>query len=716
MSNRRYSFEDERQHAPPQQRYQDSPERHQVPTIQSPPPQYFSAPPPAEPVSPVSAYRPASSHSRHSSRRQQSFDAPRRSIVISNNNDVPPMPPPHAAYNRDALRPEYNNPSPSHDYNAHQQSGGHERGLHMPQGREQRFGGADVPHAMPHGLDSSPYSQERDFPAQNNRYSVPRRPLSRPYPEPGSSGSGIPLAGGAATPGASTPYAYSVGGSSSRHSMRSMPHSGYAMNHADPYDDSPYQRRGGQMSHNAIDESDILPHNIVDDGDDGFMPDPKRRSMLPTNKSRSRERLGTTNVAAGAATGAALGGIFGRKQKDVSTSGSYNAVSTSENTQERSEWLSSQNKGSKKLRWTVGIVIAIVVVLAIVGGVVGGVLGSRNKSGGGGSTSNGNINNAADDTASNGDLGLNSGEIKALMNNKNLHKVFPGMDYTPWGVQYPACLKWPPSQNNVTRDMAVLSQLTNAVRLYGTDCNQTEMVLHAIDRLQLKDMKIWLGVWIDTNQTTTDRQLEKMYKILAEAKDRSIFKGVIIGNEALFRAGQDKTSAHTELVTLLSSARSNFTSLGYDLTVSTSDLGDNWDDALSKASDLIMSNVHPFFAGVNVDDAAGWTWDFWQTHNVPLKPDIKSNYIAETGWPSGGGTDCGNTQNVCAAGQTGSVASIANVNKFMNDWVCQAMANGTNYFWFSAFDEAWKIAYNEVSLLILHRVFANCIAWKRMGG
>lgn len=245
--------------------------------------------------------------------------------------------------------------------------------------------------------------------------------------------------------------------------------------------------------------------------------------------------------------------------------------------------------------------------------------------------------------------------------------------------------------------MAVLSQLTNAVRLYGTDCNQTEMVLHAIDRLKLTDMKVWLGVWIDPNQTTTDRQIEQMYKILADTKDLSIFKGVIIGNEALFRAGQDKAESHTQLVTELNNARANFTSLGYDLSVSTSDLGDNWDATLAQASDFVMSNVHPFFAGVNVDDAAGWTWDFWQNHDVILTGKEDNQVIAETGWPSGGGTDCGNTANVCAAGQTGSVASVENMNKFMDDWVCQAMENGTNYFWFSAFDEAWKVTYNEVS-------------------
>lgn len=246
--------------------------------------------------------------------------------------------------------------------------------------------------------------------------------------------------------------------------------------------------------------------------------------------------------------------------------------------------------------------------------------------------------------------------------------------------------------------MALVSQLTNAVRLYGTDCNQTEMVLHAIDRLELKDMKVWLGVWIDTNATTTQRQLDQMYKILGEVKDHSIFAGVIIGNEALYRAGEDKAQSEQELIDILTQAKSNFTSLNYDLTISTSDLGDNWGGSLVSASHYVMSNVHPFFAGVDVGNAASWTWDFWQSHDVVLTSgDESRQVIAETGWPSGGGTDCGNPSNTCAAGQTGSVASVANMNTFMEDWVCQALANKTNYFWFSAFDEAWKVAYNTVS-------------------
>jgi exo-beta-1,3-glucanase (GH17 family) len=514
-------------------------------------------------------------------------------------------------------------------------------------------------------------SYDRDYSREASPY--PQQPPSHLL-DRASYGSNMGLAAGAATPGTVTPDL-----NSSRYSARSIPLDDYP-SHSSQYGynqyDSPYQ--GSRQNFQAVNDASINPHNIVDDGDDGFMPDPQRKSMFGNNASRG--------PAAAAGSAGVLGGVFGRKQKAQASSVSYDPVGLDGSAPprgEKSEWLSRQKKGSNKMRWIVGVAIGLVIVIAIVAGIVGGVLGNKNSGGSGGGAAPGSTNNADTDYAQNGDLDLNSAEIKNLLNNKDLHKVFPAMDYTPWGTQYPLCMTYPPSQNNVTRDMAVLSQLTNQVRLYGTDCNQTEMVLHAIDRLKLDDMKVWLGVWIDSNQTTSDRQMKKMYNILEDVSDHSIFKGVIIGNEALYRAGEDKTQSEQELITLLTETRQEFSTRGYDLKIATSDLGDNWTSTLAAVVDYVMSNIHPFFAGVTAEAAAGWTWDFWNSHDVVLtkgNPNI-GQIISETGWPSGGGTDCGGADGTCAPGQNGAVASVENMNVFMNDWVCQAMENGTDYFW-----------------------------------
>lgn len=355
---------------------------------------------------------------------------------------------------------------------------------------------------------------------------------------------------------------------------------------------------------------------------------------------------------------------------------------------EKSEWLAQQSHSRKIWKWAIIIGIAVAAIAGIVCGVVFGVV-LKNKNGGG-SSSDGSSQTASGDTATNGDLGLNSPEIQKLLNNKNLHKVFPGIDYTPINTQYPDCLDNPPSQNNITRDVAVLSQLTNTIRLYGTDCNQTEMTIHAINQLKMQDtVKIWMGVWQDNNATTNARQLAQMWDIL-KANGGDPFKGVIVANEILFR--QQMTTS--QLSTLLTSVRTNMSAMNIQLPVATSDLGTVWDSELAQASDYVMANIHPFFGGINANDAASWTWNFWDTNNGAFfKSDKSKNVISETGWPSQGGTDCGSgsTETSCP---NAAVAGISQTNEFLSTWVCDALTNGTEYFWFEAFDEPWKIQYD----------------------
>ncbi|KAI1114139.1 glycoside hydrolase superfamily [Nemania sp. NC0429] len=472
--------------------------------------------------------------------------------------------------------------------------------------------------------------------------------------------------------------------------------------HSDPFGDP--QLAYGQRMDPRLGQVD--PNSIDDDGDDGleYQQRSTRASMLSIGNSSSRGGNGTAAAAtaAGAGAGAAaatgggvLGGLIGRNRN---SGPNYDPVQNPANPAtayqggaaaydlgaraEKSTWMAKQSSSRKKWRWIIGIVV----VLVIAGAVVGGVLGSMyaNK---GHSDNNAPGQSASDDAAKNGDLNSDSDEIKALLNNPNLHKVFPGVDYTPINVQYPDCLKSPPSQNNVTRDVAVLSQLTNTIRLYGTDCNQTEMTLHAIKQLKMEDeIKVWLGVWQDDNNVTNSRQLDTMWRILDEYGDKP-FKGLIIGNEILFR----KQMTAQQLGTLLDDVRTNLSNHNWNLPVATSDLGDNWDASLAELSDYIMGNVHPFFAGQDAKVAASWTQTFWQGKAGSFfKSDPEKNVISEIGWPTKGGTNCGEAPS-CT---DGAVAGVNELNTLLETWVCQALNNGTNYFWFEMFDEPWKISFD----------------------
>jgi len=507
-----------------------------------------------------------------------------------------------------------------------------------------------------------------------------------------------------------TPGEYHSGDRNSHGSMQGLAATAAPTGQSTPgqrasfYTDDPYQNLS---RHVDSDLGVVNPQDIADDGDDGLEYGRKgpRTSMLSLGSSRGAG----ANAVGGAASSGMLNSTSGRNgsgsvnnqyasinNADVTSGGSgsiYNAGAAIGGA-EKGEW-QAEAIPKKSRRWRLVVIFllgAIVLGAIIVGILLGVVFKNKDKNASAStddSSSGSSVSTAEEDLATNGDLNKNSPEIKALLNNPNLRKVFPGIDYTPLNTQYPECLTFPPSQNNITRDMAVLSQLTNVVRLYGTDCNQTEMVIHAIDRLELKGtVKIWLGVWQDNNATTNERQLNQMWNIL-DKYDHDYFKGVIVANEILFREQMTIWS----LGQLLEEVRLNMTGKGYSLPVATSDLGDRWDATLASKSDAIMANIHPFFAGEPATSAAKWTRTFWKNKAGDfMKKDKSMNIIAETGWPSQGGTGCGNEFEIYCPQK--AVAGIKEMNIFMEDWVCEALEDGTNYFWFEAFDEPWKVRFN----------------------
>ncbi|KAK2075113.1 hypothetical protein P8C59_009266 [Phyllachora maydis] len=411
-----------------------------------------------------------------------------------------------------------------------------------------------------------------------------------------------------------------------------------------------YDPYGDYSTHRLPNLGMVDPNEIDDDGDDGINYGRRGPSTSVLSLGGSSRNGGEgANVASGATAGTIMGSLTGRNSNGdgghyapvnsastaysgAGANGSALKSGTSAAGGEKSQRKSSSGARWRKFRLLILLVIGLLVVVGAAVGVTVGIE-SRVKSEKSASSTSSSSSNTA------GDLDINSPEIQSLMNNANLHKVFPGINYTPVNTQYPDCLTNPPSQNNITKDMAVLSQLTNTIRLYGTDCKQTEMVLHALVHLKLDStVKVWLGVWQDGNETTNARQLAQTWDIL------------------------DKKQ------------------------MSTSQLG----NLLDEASDLILANIHPFVGGVNAKDAASWTYSFWETHDAGFfKSDNSRNIISETGWPSQGGTYCGSS--AVTDCPDAAVAGIDQMNQFMSDWVCQALANGTQYFWFEAFDEPWKL-------------------------
>lgn len=101
--------------------------------------------------------------------------------------------------------------------------------------------------------------------------------------------------------------------------------------------------------------------------------------------------------------------------------------------------------------------------------------------------------------------------------------------------------------------------------------------------------------------------------------------------------------------------------LSKHLPLGTSDAGSVMSVTLARGVDYFMANVHPYFGGLGINQAATWTWDFFQNFDVapaeqaPNKPAV---YIAETGWPS---QSLNATDANSGAGSPQGDASIANL-------------------------------------------------------
>lgn len=338
---------------------------------------------------------------------------------------------------------------------------------------------------------------------------------------------------------------------------------------------------------------------------------------------------------------------------------------------------------SRKAKWIViGSIVGVIALIAIGVGVGVGVSQSNKSSG------------AASGSGSGPTAQTDPNDASTFTPDSNLKKAFYGIAYTPEGSLLPDCGS---TLDGVIKDMQLLSQITNRVRLYGSDCNQTALVLEAIKQTKV-DMNVWVGNYIDAVDTTVYERQRDYIKEAIETYGTDHISGITVGNEFMLNYltengandpnGSVGDKAAAILIANIDDTRSMLSDLKLDkdIPVGTSDAGSFFATKVLEAIDYGLSNVHPWFANTTIDDAAAWTNNFFNETNVEpaaLLSNKPQMYIAETGWPSKS-SDAGNANNGA------SDASVANLQKFMDNFVCEANDAGTKYFYFELFDEKWK--------------------------
>ncbi|KAF9779029.1 glycoside hydrolase [Thelephora terrestris] len=332
-----------------------------------------------------------------------------------------------------------------------------------------------------------------------------------------------------------------------------------------------------------------------------------------------------------------------------------------------SEWLEKQQSGSRRSKLLiVGALIALAAVIGV-GVGVGVSLSNKNRT----STTNGNNSNGnSNSNSSNPVTQSDPNDPSTFQKDPRLIQSFYGIAYEPNGVIYPACGA---QLSDVITDIQLMSQLTKV------------------------DMQVTLAIYIDSGDWSSYARQKTAIQSALQTWGTSNVAGITVGNEFMLNwltangGGDDPNSAIGNqganlLIVNITDTRNWVKSAGYTFPIGNSDAGSYFNNLVLEAVDYGMANVHPWFANVSVQAGPQWTWDFFNQTDVslantlPNKPDMS---IAEVGWPTAS-KDLGNESN------GPSNASEANLQLFLDTFVCQTNQLGIKYYFFEFFDEEWK--------------------------
>jgi len=220
-------------------------------------------------------------------------------------------------------------------------------------------------------------------------------------------------------------------------------------------------------------------------------------------------------------------------------------------------------------------------------------------------------------------------------------------------------------ENQIRQRLSIINGYTNCVRTFGVGSG-----LQHIPRIaQEMGFCVAAGAWLDKNLSTNEIEIKSLIEIGLAGQAEIL----IVGSEVLYR--KDLTEA--QLVDYINRVKSAVP--GVIVTT-----GEVYDILLAHPKvidvvDVVFANHYPYWEGIVLSNAVAALHVYHQS--IVNIANGKEVMISETGWPSCGGT------------QGNAISSIENASDYFINFVSWAKANHVRYFYFEAFDEAWKAAY-----------------------
>ncbi len=220
------------------------------------------------------------------------------------------------------------------------------------------------------------------------------------------------------------------------------------------------------------------------------------------------------------------------------------------------------------------------------------------------------------------------------------------------------------TEAQVRRRVALIAPHTRWLRSFA--CTEGHEMIPRLAREH--GLKTMVGAWISADRDRNEREIAGLLT-LAQA---GLVDIAVVGNEVLLRGDLPEAE-------LLAYVRRVRAALPEDVPVGCVDAYFKFLElpALSAACDVLLANCYPFWEGAPIELAAQYVR---RMHGlVKAAGGDKPVIVTETGWPGKG-------QAVAAA-----VPSAENAMRFFVDIQQWGRTEGAKLFYFSSFDEPWKL-------------------------
>ena len=255
---------------------------------------------------------------------------------------------------------------------------------------------------------------------------------------------------------------------------------------------------------------------------------------------------------------------------------------------------------------------------------------------------------------------LSADELRSLVR-KILEAKIHGLSFSPYiEGQGPGTVI---EADQIRTRLAVIEPYVRWIRSFS--CTEGHELIPAIAKE--KGLKTMVGVWLDDDREHNELELENAIRIAKEGHADIL----AVGNEVLLRG----ELTEDELLDYMRRAKEGAPGVDVGYVDAYFEFVDH--PRITEACDVLLANCYPFWEGCPAEHALLYMKDMYR--RVEGVANGKRIIVSETGWPNIG------------SAEGAAVPSFENAIKYFVDTCRWAEDEGIEIFYFSSFDESWKV-------------------------